>query len=75
MCPEVSMVVCVHHGPNVPLGSFVVLSAKQCIAVPLAQSIGYKMLAELDDSNGVFVMAFMAYMDPSEYLAVDIWLM
>ena len=33
-----------------------------------------KMLAELDDTNWVFVSAFMDYMDPSGgYFAVDIW--
>ena len=35
-----------------------------------------KMMAELDDPNWVFAMAFMAYMDPSgEYFAVDTWSM
>ena len=32
------------------------------------------MMAELDDPNWVFAMAFMAYMDPSgEYFAVHTW--
>ena len=31
-------------------------------------------MAELDDPNWVFVMAFMAYTDPSgEYFAVHTW--
>ena len=35
-----------------------------------------KMMAELDDPNCVFAMAFMAYMDPSaEYFVVCTWSM
>ena len=59
-----------------PSDSVAVLSAQQRIAIPLAWAMGDKMLAELDDPNWVFAMAFMAYMDPSgEYFAVHIWSM
>ena len=43
---------------------------------PFGMGDGDKVLAELDDPNWVFAMAFMAYMDPSgEYCAVDTWSM
>ena len=75
-CPEIPMVVCVHHGPTVPLDSVAALSSQQCITVPLARPMKDKMMAELDDPNWVFVMASMACMDPSgEYFAVDTWSM
>ena len=40
-----------------------VFSAQQDIVVPLAWAMKDKMMAELDDLNWVFVIAFMAYMD------------
>ena len=59
-----------------PSDSVAVLSSQQGIAVPLAQAMMDKMMAELDDPNWVFAMAFMAYMDPSgEYFAVHTWSM
>ena len=42
-----------------------VLNSRQRIVVPLARAMKEKMMAELDDPNWVFAMAFMAYMDPS----------
>ena len=46
------------------------LSAHQCIAVPLAQAMMDETMAELDEPDWVFTMAFMVYMDPSnEYFA------
>ena len=49
-----------------------VLNAQQCIAISLVWSMRDKMLAELDDPDWVFAMAFMAYMDSSgEYFAID----
>ena len=70
------MAVCVHHGQRSPSDSVVVLSAHQCIAVPLAWVMMDKMMAELDDPNWVFVMAFTPYMDPSdEYFTVYTWSM
>ena len=55
-----------------PSDSVIVLNAQQRITVPLAQAMGDKMMAELDNPNWVFAMAFMAYMDPSgDYFAVD----
>ena len=67
--------VCIMN-QRAPSDSVAVLNAQQCIAVPLARAMWDKMLAELDDPNWVFAMAFMAYMDPSgEYFAVDIWSM
>ena len=59
-----------------PSDSVVVLNAQQCITVPLAWAMGEKILAELDNPNWVFAMAFMAYMDLSgEYFEVDTRLM
>ena len=59
-----------------PSDSVAMLSAQQSIAIPLVWAMMDKMIAELDDPNWVFVMAFMAYMDPSdEYFAVDTWSM
>ena len=59
-----------------PSDSATVLSTQQCIAVPLAWAMIDKIMAELDDPNWVFAMAFMAYMDPSrEYFAVETWSM
>ena len=68
------MALCVHHGPTVPfrLGRSVeLLAMHHC---PLAWAMKDKMMAELDDPNWVFAMAFMAYMNPSgEYFAVHTW--
>ena len=51
-----------------------VLNSRQRIIVPLARAMKEKMMAELNDPNWVFAMAFMAYMDPSgEYFAVHTW--
>ena len=59
-----------------PTYSVVVLSSHQSIVVPLARAVMDKMMAELDDLNWVFVMAFMAYMDPSgEHFVVHTWSM
>ena len=51
MCPEVSMVVCEHHGPTVPfrLGRSVERSTMYHYLFGMGD--GDKMLAELDDSN------------------------
>ena len=55
-----------------PTDPVAVLSSCQRIVVPLARAMMDKMMAELDDPNWVFAMAFMAYMDPSgEYFAID----
>ena len=63
--------VCIMAQPF-PSDSVVVLNAQQCIAIPLAWAMRDKMMAELDDPNWVFAMAFMGYMDPSgEYFVVD----
>ena len=59
-----------------PTDSIAVLSSHQCIAVPLARAMKDKMMAELDDPNWVFAMAFMAYMDPNgEHFAIHTWSM
>ena len=59
-----------------PIDPVAVLSSRQCIIVPLVRAMMDKMMAELDDPNWVFAMAFMAYMDPSgEYFALLIWSM
>ena len=59
-----------------PSDSVAVLSAHQCIAITLARVMMDKMMAELDDPNWVFAMAFMAYMNPSgEYFVVHTWSM
>ena len=59
-----------------PSDSVAVLSAHQCITVPLAQAMKNRMMAELDDPNWVFAMAFMVYIDPSgEYSVVCTWSM
>ena len=59
-----------------PSDSVVVLSAHQCIAVPLVRAMKDKIMVEIDDPNWVFVMAFMAYNDPSdEYVAIHTWSM
>ena len=56
--------------------SVVVLSSQQCITIPLAWEMGDKMLAELDDPNWVFPMAFMPYIDPiGEYFVIGTWSM
>lgn len=65
--------VCImaQRSPDDPIA---VLNSRQCIVVPLARAMKDKMMAELDDPNWVFAMAFMAYMDPSgEYFAVHTW--
>ena len=56
--------VCImaQRSPDDPIA---VLNSRQCIVVPFARAMKEKMMAELDDPNWVFVMAFMAYMDPS----------
>ena len=67
--------VCImaQRSPDDPIA---VLNSRQCIVVPLARAMKEKMMAELDDPNWVFAMAFMAYMDPSgEYFAVHTWSM
>ena len=59
-----------------PSDSVAVLSAHQCIAVPLTWAIKDKMMAELDDPNWVFEIAFMVYMDPNdECFVVHTWSM
>ena len=59
-----------------PLDSMAMLSAHEGIAVSLARAMMDKMMAELDDLNWVFAMAFIAYIDPSgEYFVVQTWLM
>ena len=46
-----------------PTDSVAVLSAHQCIIVPLAWAMMNKMMAELDDPNWVFEVTFMVYMN------------
>ena len=59
-----------------PTDSVTVLSSHQRITAPLAWAMKDKMMAELEDPNWVFAMAFMAYMDPiGEYFAVHTWSM
>ena len=59
-----------------PTDPVAVLSSHQRIVVPLAGAMMDKMMAELDDPNWVFAMAFMAYMDLSgEYFVVHTWSM
>ena len=54
-----------------PIDPVTVLSSRQCIVVPLARAMTDKMMAELDDLNWVFAMAYIAYINPSgEYFAV-----
>ena len=48
-----------------PTDLVAVLSSHQHIAIPLAWVMKDKMMAELEDLNWVFAMAFMAYMDPN----------
>ena len=56
--------VCI-MGQPFPTDPVAVLNSRQCIIVPLAQTMKDKMMDELDDPNWVFAMAFMAYIDPS----------
>ena len=51
-----------------PSNSVTVLSVQQCITLPLARAMGDRILSELDDPDWVFVMDFIAYMDPSGVL-------
>ena len=59
------------RSPDDPIA---VLNSRQRIVVPLARAMKDKMMAELDDPNWVFAIAFISYMDPSgEYFVVHTW--